>query len=233
MHDYLLGGRPSLGDFGLIGPLYAHLYRDAVAGFALRTFFPVVGEWVERANGEGALNARRYGQKLYSLDADGALVGRIASSDGGEWLGDDAIPETLIDVLRLFFDEMWPVLAASARVLTDYIESDAHDRGGELPGKTFTATPGFTAEQSGDGPLTHPFRIGGVESRRMVVPYQIWMLQRLEAVLDACVENEAGRASLLELLDRFERGPELLSLDTLLAGCRIRKEGARLYSVPR
>jgi glutathione S-transferase len=58
-HDYVLGGRPSLADYGLLGPLYAHLYRDAVSGFALRTHFPIVSEWVERTNGEGALNARK------------------------------------------------------------------------------------------------------------------------------------------------------------------------------
>ena len=52
-HDYLLGGRPSLGDFGLLGPLYAHLFRDAVSGFALRTFFPITSEWVERDQRRG------------------------------------------------------------------------------------------------------------------------------------------------------------------------------------
>jgi glutathione S-transferase len=41
-HDFVLGGLPSLGDFALLGPLYAHLYRDAVSGFELRTRFPLV-----------------------------------------------------------------------------------------------------------------------------------------------------------------------------------------------
>ncbi|MDQ7051319.1 MAG: glutathione S-transferase N-terminal domain-containing protein [Enterobacterales bacterium] len=31
-HDFLLGGRPSIGDFGFFGPLYAHLYRDPYPG---------------------------------------------------------------------------------------------------------------------------------------------------------------------------------------------------------
>ena len=87
-HDFLFGGHPTIGDFGLIGPMYAHLYRDAVSRFALRTDFPVLSEWVERTNGEGALNARMYGQKLYSLDDDGELIQRVATSDGGEWLED-------------------------------------------------------------------------------------------------------------------------------------------------
>ena len=41
-HDYALGGLPSLADFSLLAPLYAHPYRDAVPGFALRTHFPLV-----------------------------------------------------------------------------------------------------------------------------------------------------------------------------------------------
>ncbi len=231
-HDYVFGGRPSLADFALLGPLYAHLYRDAVSGFALRTHFPIVCEWVERTNGEGALNARMYGQRLYSLDASRALVGRPATSDGGDWLADDAIPETLVPVLRVFFAEMWPVLASTARVVTAFIASGAHGPGGELPGKTFFASPGFEALQTGDGALTHEFAIGGVRGRRMVVPIQLWMLERVERVLASCTASAAGRSAVEAFLAGFEHGRELLALGALLAGCRVRKEGARLFSAP-
>ena len=228
IHDYVLGGRPSLADFGLLAPLYAHLYRDAVAGFALRTHFPLVCEWVERSNGEGALNARSYGQRLYSLGDDGELVGRVANSDGGEWLADDAIADSLRPVVAVFFSEMWPVLRSAVATLSDFIESDAHEQGGELPGKTFTATPGFEAHQTGEGALTHAFEIGGVSGRRMVVPYQMWMLQRVEAALAALGDLE--RAAVADFLADFEGGRELLDLGVLLAGCRVRKEGALLYA---
>ncbi len=231
-HDYVFGGQPSLADFGLMGPLYAHLYRDAVPGFALRIWFPLVAEWVERTNGEGALNARWYGQQLYSIDPEsGALVGRPATSDGGAWLADDVVPDTLRPVLAIFFEEMWPVLRDAAAVLSDFIASDAHEPGGELPGKSFTATPEFLELQTGNGALTHAFRIGGVSARRMVIPYQIWMLGRLERVLTACTGTDAGRAAVRELLGHFEGGTELLELGSLLAGCRIRKQGGRLFSI--
>jgi glutathione S-transferase len=230
VHDYVLGGRPSLADFGLLAPLYAHLYRDAVPGFALRTHFPLVCEWVERTNGEGALNARSYGQKLYSLGANGELVGRVANSDGGEWLPDDALPETLMPLLGVFFEEMWPVLVSSAQILTDYIASDEHAPGDELPGKTFTATPGFGALQTGDGALTHAFEIAGAKGRRMVIPYQVWMLERLAEALRLASSSEGGRDALAALLGRFERGAELLELDALLEGCLLQKNGALLFS---
>ena len=225
VHDYVLGGRPSLGDFGLMGPLYAHLYRDAVSGFALRTHFPLVCEWVERTNGEGALNARTYDQKLYSLGPDGELVGRPANSDGGEWLPDDAVPETLLPVVAVFFEEMWPVLVSAMERLTAFIASSAHEPGGELPGKTFFADPSFGDIQLGHGPLTHEYSLGGIIGRRMVVPYQIWMLCRLHAVLDA-----AERAPVHALLEQIPGGADLLVLGDRLSGCRVRREGARLYS---
>ncbi len=229
-HDYIFGGTPSLADFGLLAPLYAHLYRDAVAGFALRTHFPLVAEWVERTNGEGALNARMYGQSLYSVSESGELTARPATSDGGKWLDADAIPESLIPVLGVFFEEMWPVLKSGAGRLTDFIASDEHAAGGELPGKTFAATPGFEALQTGDGPLTHAFEIGGIRGRRMVVPYQIWMLQRVERALERCTASENGEKSVEELLARFEGGTDLLDLEAVLAGCRVRKERSLLFA---
>ena len=198
----------------------------------MRSYFPVLCEWVERANGEGALNSRMYGEKLYSLDERGELVGRVATSDGGEWLEGDGVPETLLAVLEVFFEEMWPVLSDAAHVLTRYIASDAHEIGAELPGKTFTATPEFMAEQTGEGPLTHDFEIRGTGGRRMVVPYQIWMLQRVERAVAACTAGPGGREALETLLERFPRGAEILDLAGLMGGCRLRKQGARIFSEP-
>lgn len=231
IHDFVLGGKPSLADFGLLGPLYAHLYRDPVPGYVLRTHFPLVTEWVERTNGEGALNARSYGQKLYGLDDSGQLVGRIANRDDGEWLPDDRIPETLEPVLALFFEEMWPTLRSAMDRLRTFVSSDAHTAGGELPGKTFTATPGFFEHQTEGGALTHTFSIGGIEAERMVVPYQIWMLGRIESAMADAFAEPRARAALTAMLDAHPGGRDFMELSRHLDGCRVRKEGARLYSV--
>ena len=229
LHDFVLGGQPSLADFALLAPLYAHLYRDAVPSFDLKTRFPLVAEWVERTNGTNALNARTYGQKLYRLGDDGELVARPATRDGGAWLADDAVPDTLLAVLEIFFDEMWPVLTSSVAKLRAWLDSEAHTRGDEIPGKSFTATPGFEAEQQGDGSLTHEFTIGQAKGRRMVVPYQVWMMQRLASVLTEC--NAGPNASAVkEMLGRVPGGSALLELDTMLEGCEIRKDGGRLFS---
>ena len=177
------------------------------------------------------MNARRYGQKLYALDASGALVGRIANRDGGEWLPDDAIPETLLPLLGVFFEEMWPVLRSSAHQLRAFIASDSHETGGELPGKTFSATPDFFEYQTQGGALTHRFEIGGIESERMVVPYQMWMLGRIEEAMAPAMAGAKGRSKLEALVGGFHGGSGILDLTNLLDGCRVRKTQARLFSI--
>jgi glutathione S-transferase len=45
---YLLGGRPSLADFGLMAPFYAHLGRDPVPRRLMALRAPNVARWTER-----------------------------------------------------------------------------------------------------------------------------------------------------------------------------------------
>ncbi|MEM1245875.1 MAG: glutathione binding-like protein [Acidobacteriota bacterium] len=228
-HDYVLGGRPSLADFALLGPLYAHQYRDAVAGFILRTRFPLIAEWVERCNATNALNARAYDQVVYSVDEEGELVETLAQSDGGEWLPRDQIPETLAPVIEVFFEEMWPVLESTVLRVREYLSSGQRAPGGELPARSFSATPGFETLQTGEGALTHDFTLGDVTSRRMVLPHHVWRLQRLAAQVSACVDSDEGLDEVASWLEAFARGDELLELEELLAGARLRKIGGRLF----
>jgi glutathione S-transferase len=94
-HAYLLGQRPSLGDCALMGPLYAHLYLDAVPGRLLRETAPRVCHWIERMNHPDP-------------DASGAWVPRDELPDTLrpliERIGADAVP-VLLDTVRAF--ESW------------------------------------------------------------------------------------------------------------------------------
>ena len=65
----------------------------------------------------------------------------------------------------------------------------------------------------------------------MVVPYQVWMLQRLLVVLEEVTASEDGRTSVGAWLEGFPGGAELFELNDRLANCRVRKKGARLFSV--
>ena len=103
--DYLLGSRPSIGDYGLIGPLYAHLYRDPASGEIMKRLAPKVAEWVER-------------------------VVHVANPLSGVFLPDDEIPETLIPVLERMMREQMPFLQETADMLQKWVDADS---GEELP----------------------------------------------------------------------------------------------------
>jgi len=94
LHPYLLGARPSIGDFGLIGPLYAHLYRDPYPGRLMRERAPAVAAWVERMISAGPAD--------------------------GEFLEDDQIPETLWPVLERMAREQVPVLVETEWKLLEW-----------------------------------------------------------------------------------------------------------------
>lgn len=97
-HQYLLGDAPSLGDFCLMGPLYAHLYRDPEPGRLMREKAPNLARWIERMN---------------------SPVTQL-----GAWLPDDEIPHTLEPILKRLFEEFWPVLANTVDALSTWIENN-------------------------------------------------------------------------------------------------------------
>lgn len=97
-HDYLLGSKPSLGDFGLMGPLYAHLYRDPEPGALMKKIAPNVAKWVERMN--------------QPQDVEGVF------------LEDDQIPDTLLALLTRMFKEQWPVLINTVKELEKWTEKN-------------------------------------------------------------------------------------------------------------
>jgi glutathione S-transferase len=96
-YPFLFGTRPSIGDFGLIGPLYAHQYRDPKSGEHMRRVAPQVAQWVERMQHPSPLS--------------------------GDYLPDDDVPDTLLPVLRRMFNEQFPVLADSARQVSAWMTS--------------------------------------------------------------------------------------------------------------
>lgn len=82
---FLFGTRPSIGDFSLFGPLYAHLYRDPYSGRLMKQHAPRVAQWVERMNQPQPCS--------------------------GDFLAADDIPASLEPLLRRMFAEQGPVLA--------------------------------------------------------------------------------------------------------------------------
>jgi len=86
IHDYVLGSKPCIADFGFMAPLYAHLYLDPAPGKLMRELAPAVVQWIKRMN-----------------DNDTAL-------QKGAFLDDDQIPETLLPILKRMAMEQVPTL---------------------------------------------------------------------------------------------------------------------------
>lgn len=89
-HRFLLGDAMSLADCGLMGPMYGHLFRDAVPQKLVRETAFEVGCWIERMNRP-------------PLDQQG-------------WLPDDALAPTLRPVLGAMADGAALLLDAVAAV---------------------------------------------------------------------------------------------------------------------
>lgn len=81
---YLFGDKPSLGDFGLIGPLYAHLGRDPWSKRELIDPRRPLRAWVDRMNAPRPLS--------------------------GAFLPQDQIAATLLPLFRQMLHEMIPML---------------------------------------------------------------------------------------------------------------------------
>lgn len=149
-HRFLLGARPSLADCALMGPLYAHLRLDPVPGRLLQARAVPVLQWIERMN--------------HPDDEDRA----------GAWAADDALPETLLRVLRLVGRDALPLLRDNLAAADAWADANAR------PGVTPPRAVGF-----------HETALRGVRVNRYTSPYGVWMWQRPLAAWEGC--DEAGR----------------------------------------
>ncbi len=96
-HSYLLGGRPCLGDFALLGPLWAHLYRDP----ASRSLFdkaPELTGWMKRM-----LNP---------------------TDEWGGFLLRDEVPTTLDPILKTLFGEQFSFLKDLVDAIDSYCDQN-------------------------------------------------------------------------------------------------------------
>lgn len=103
-YEFLLGSRPSIGDFGLIGPLYAHLARDPVPKALMQERAPNVYAWVERMNNPVPLS--------------------------GYFLTDDEIPATLLPILQTMCRDQLPDVLDVIRHNAIWLEQNP---GGDIP----------------------------------------------------------------------------------------------------
>ena len=153
-HPYLLGGVPTIGDYGLFASLYAHLGRDPHPLRLMQERAQMLFRWTERM--------------------------RNPSPDMVEFLGypetllsNDAIPDTLKVLLRRvasdYLPEIKAMIAMSNAWLADNKPATNEVVGGESLGR-------------GIGMCNFEWR--GQTVSAMVMPYRIFMLQRIQDAYD-------------------------------------------------
>ena len=202
-HPYLLGGRPTLGDYGLIAAMWAHLFRDPAPMLLIKKRAPRVGRWAERmSSNEPYLH--EYG--------DGSAPA------AGELIDDTALPDTLIAMMRFVAEEYLPEISAHVetanRWLADHPEIEAGTNGLENP-----AHRGLAEGRDPGGAATFEWR--GIQITTGVMPYRFWLMQRLHDDLETAdaEQQEQTRAAFraggveqildLRTLRRVERADHL------------------------
>lgn len=190
-HPYLLGGAPTMGDYGLVGPLFAHLARDPAPARLMQQTAPALFRWTERMNAPDAM--------LDGLRNDEALF------DG------DALPDTVHALLRFIAADFLPEFAGHIGFANDWLMARPTLEAG---------TSGLdNPAQRGIGMANIVWR--GHDIRTAVLPYRFWLLQRVQDAVDAlaaddktrvmAVLGDAGLASLITMrtIRRVERAGHL------------------------
>ena len=106
-HDYLFGGRPTIADFSLLGPLYGHLSRDP---------------WPQRELIAPRPNLKGYIERMHRGD-----------KASGELLADDDIPDTLLPIFDIIFSEFYPMLSETVGGVNEFVACKGLQKGDSLP----------------------------------------------------------------------------------------------------
>ncbi len=154
-HPYLFGGQPSIGDYGLFGPLFAHLGRDPVPAGIMKRRAPKVFRWVERMN---------------APDPDIPEYGDYPPA----FLPDDRIPATLEPVFRHMAEELFPELSDKVDMMCRFVAETPAEEGAPVTEKP---------HQRIIGSIETAFR--GVRAESGVQPFMFYLWQRITDAFDS------------------------------------------------
>ena len=189
-YPYLLGWRPSIGDFGLIAPMYAHLGRDPHPAKLMQQQAVSVHRWVERMN--------RYDQDVPEF-----------FSAGTGFVEDDEVPESLMAVLRVLAEDFVPETLAAADAIKDWLAENKPEAGAPAVGRLAQAPGTATFDLRGKTieALAQPHRFYLLQ--RVQDHYQA--LSEPDKVGVDAVLGESGMAAILHasLGRRIERKDNL------------------------
>jgi glutathione S-transferase len=160
---YLLGGRPSIGDFSLIAPMYGHLGRDPKPLSLMQSKAVHVFRWVERMN--------RPEPDMGEFVEEGVVMDDAFAPN-------DEIPETLVDVLRQLAVDFVPETIAAADCINAWLDARMDLAAG-------------TPLERGVGVAT--FDVDGRAINALAQPYRFYLLNRVQADFDAMAPGDQAQ----------------------------------------
>lgn len=188
-HPYLLGGLPCVADYGLLAPLYAHCGRDPYPSAIMKSKAQRVYRWLER---------------MQAPDRD-----MPEFDDYQELLfAEDGIPDTVCRLLALVGRDFVPELEQTVAVVNRHLEAAPND----MSGQCVTEKPHIKMLDT----MQYNFR--GALLDGMVVPYRLYMLQRITDCFAQLPAAEQDR------MVSFYRPLGLAPLLTMKASRRVERE---------
>ena len=158
-HPYLLGGAPTIGDYGLFAALFAHLGRDPHPLRIMQERAQMLFRWTERMRNPSADMVE--------------FIGRDESL-----LADDAIADTLMALLKRVAEEYLEEIKAMVAHTNDWLAENAPAEGEIVGGAAQNRHIGFCQfEWCGETLIVGVF------------PYRIFLLQRIQDAYDALDET--------------------------------------------
>jgi glutathione S-transferase len=157
-HPYLLGGLPSVADYGFYGPLYGHLSRDIYPSQLMKQKAPRLFRWTERMSAENA-DMPEYGEYRFSQN----------------YFQDDQMPQTLLDILSFVARDYLPELEETVKATNSWLTANPNIQSGA----GVTKKP----HQQTLGKIQFEFR--GMQCDGVNKPYRLSLIQRITDAYDA------------------------------------------------
>lgn len=170
-HPYFLGSKPCIGDFGMIAPMFGHLGRDPTPLALMQRHACRVFRWVERMN--------------------------RAEPDMGEfgvknevYLADDAVPDTLLEVLKHMARDFVPETRAAGIAINAWLAENPQ-------------VPAGTPVERGIG--MGSFELEGVPIETIAQPFRFYLLKRVQTAYEGMqADEQAAVRELLSACDMIE-----------------------------
>lgn len=157
---FLLGGHATIGDYAMLGPLYAHLARDPKPLYLMQTTAPTVFRWTERMN------------------MPETFVDEKTQQIGESLFGDDEISDTLKSLMQFVAEDYLPEITAHVAFANEWLAEK----------ETEGVDPSTLKLERMFGWVKFEWR--GHEITTAVMLYRFYLLQRLTDWVDSLKESE-------------------------------------------